>query len=94
MGIGGELRGDCRGFNPLQDRYRLPTGESGLDFMPVGDGFFAKFPAEADIVSAMAADEIDEAHLIVLQIATDFVQLVDVVLEVFDLPSSWSWKGG
>src|SRR5580658_6467856 len=65
-----EPSGDVEDLILFKNRYRLSAGESGLDFMPIGDGFLAELPAEADIVPAVPADEIDEAHLIVLQIAS------------------------
>ena len=85
---------DVGGSILFKNRYRLPAGESGLDFMPVGDGFFTELPAEADVVSAVPADEIDKAHLIVLQITTDFMQLIDIVLEMFDLSVELELEGG
>ena len=77
----------------FKDGNRLAAGEAGLDFVPIGDGFFAELPAEADIVSAVPADEIDEAHLIVFQIAANFMQLVDVVLQVLDLAIELELEG-
>lgn len=68
----------------FQDRHRLAACEAGLDFVPIRDGLFAQLPAEANIVSVVAADEIDQAHLIVFQIATDFVEFFDIVLQMFD----------
>lgn len=88
-----ESAGNVEGLILFKYRYRLSAGESGLDFMPVGNGFFAELPAEADIVSTVAADEIDKAHLIVLQIASDFMQLVDVVLEVLNLSVELELEG-
>jgi len=68
-----EPPGDVEGSILFKNRHRLPAGESGLDFMPVCDGFLSELPAEADIVSAVAADEIDKADLIILQIAADLM---------------------
>ena len=64
----------------------MSAGESRLDFMPIADRFLAELPAEADIMPAMAADEIDQTHLIIFQVATDAVQLIDITLEIFNLP--------
>jgi hypothetical protein len=68
----------------LKLRNRLAAGEAGLDFVPEADGVFAELPAEADVVAAVTAEEIDEAHLIVLQVAADVVELLDVILEVLN----------
>jgi hypothetical protein len=88
-----EPSGDVEDLILFKNRYRLSAGESGLDFMPIGDGFLAELPAEADIVPAVPADEIDEAHLIVLQIASDFMELIDVVLEVLNLSVELELEG-
>ena len=62
----------------------MTTCETGLDFVPEFDGVFAEFPAEADVMAAVAADEIDQAHLVILQIAADFTQFFDVILQMLD----------
>ena len=88
-----ESPGDLEDSILFKNRHRLSAGEPGLDFMPVGDGFLAELPAEADIVSAVSADEIDKAHLVVLEIASDFVQFVDVILEMFNLAVELELEG-
>jgi len=45
-------------------------------------------------MAAVAADEIDEAHLEVLQIAADFVQFFDVILEMLDNEVELGLNGG
>jgi hypothetical protein len=62
----------------------LAAGEAGLDFVPKADGVFAELPAEANVVATMTAEEIDEAYLVVLEVAADVVQLLDIALEVLD----------
>ena len=59
-------------FRFFQRRDGLSAREAGVAFVPVTDFVFAEFPAEADIVAAMSAGEVDEAHLVVLQFAADF----------------------
>jgi hypothetical protein len=81
MGIGEEP--DQIGLVLFENRNRLTACEARLDFMPVADGLFAELPAEADVVAAVAADEIDESGLEVLHVATDAVEFVDVILQEF-----------
>src|SRR5581483_2152446 len=75
-------RGQLFGF--LQARHWLATGEAGLKLVPEADFFLAELPAEADVAALMAADEIDQAVLRILQLAADAVQLIDERLKAFD----------
>src|SRR5947209_5761927 len=65
-----------------QRRHRLPPGITGLQLVPVGDAVLAELPAEADLAALVFADEVDQALAVVLQLAADFGQLIDVILKV------------
>lgn len=54
----------------------MSAGEAGVDFVPVGNGGFAEFPAEEDFASAVEGREIDEAGGPVLEFATDVDEFV------------------
>lgn len=68
------------GLVVFQLRDRLAAGEAGVQFVPVFDGRFAEFPAEADLAALVAADEIDKANREVFEFTADVVQLIDVLL--------------
>lgn len=68
----GKIKVEPRLLRLFQRRDRLSSGVAGIQFVPEADLVFAHFPAEADIASFMSAGEVDKAHLVVLQIATDF----------------------
>lgn len=78
-GVDGQESG---GF--LQGADGLAAGKAGVQLMPVGDLFFAHAPTEVDIASLVAAEEINQARLVVLQLDADFIQLMDVILEPFE----------
>src|SRR4051812_49913517 len=56
-------------------RNRLAAREARLHLMPVPDVFFAQLPAEADVVTLVPASKIDQAGLIVLQLAANLRKL-------------------
>ena len=53
--------------------------------MPIRDLPFAELPAEVDIAALVAADEIDQAGLVVLQLAADFAELINQILKAIEL---------
>ncbi len=69
------------GWIGVERRDRLPSGEAGMQFMPIRDLLFAKSPAQAYIAVLVAAWEVDQAGLEVLQFDANAGQFVDVVLE-------------
>ena len=62
---------DVRLFAFAKRRNRLAAGETRLHLVPVADVFLAQLPAEADIVPLVAAGEVDQARLVVFQLAAD-----------------------
>jgi hypothetical protein len=68
----------------FQLRDGLASGEAGGDLVEELNFLFAQFPAEADVVTFVAADKIDEAGLIVLQFTADVMQLTEQAVEAID----------
>lgn len=56
----------------------MAAGEAGVEFVPVGDGFFAEAPAEVDIAVIETGGEIDEAGFGVFQFDADEGEFVGV----------------
>src|SRR4051794_9110302 len=65
----------------LQRRNGLSPRVAGVDLVPVADLLFAQLPAQVDVAGLVAADEVDQADLVVLQLAADLAQLVDEVFQ-------------
>jgi hypothetical protein len=77
--MGGNTRQASLGFN--EDRNRLPPSCAGILFVPVADRRFAQFPAKTDIAAMVTAGKVDQALVVILQIAANLGQLVDVIFE-------------
>src|SRR5688572_20848290 len=68
----------------FEHRHRHPSREAGVKLVEVGDRLLAQLPAEIDVAALVAADEIDQTYLEVLQLAADLGQLVEVDVEAVD----------
>ena len=72
----------------LEEADGFSAVETGGEFVPVGDFGFAEFPAEVDVALAVAvvvaADEIDQAGLVVFKLDADFIELIDEVGQAID----------
>src|SRR5690348_9895512 len=70
----------CRASRLFVQRFdRLAAGVPGADFVPVRDALLAQLPAEVNVARFVPADEVDQADLVVLQLAADFGKFVHVV---------------
>jgi len=78
----------------FQDRNGLAAGETTLDLVPISDVILTQLPAKADVVPAMATQKIDQAGLIILQLAPHLVQLVHVILKQLDGVVQFPLLGG
>src|SRR5207302_10180201 len=63
----------------------LASGVARLHLVPIADPLFAELPAEAYVAALVAADEIDQAQAVILQLRADLGQLVHVVLQVLEV---------
>lgn len=60
----------------------MAAGKAGVEFVPVFDVVFTELPAEVDVAALVAADEVDEAGLKILEFAADVGEFIDVGLKV------------
>src|SRR5205814_8502974 len=63
-------------------RYRLPSGVSRLQLMPVLDPVLAHFPAPEDLLAVELAVEVNQPLLESLEDAADLLQLEQVVVDL------------
>src|SRR3954466_529952 len=68
----------------VKARDRLAAGEARVQLVPVGDLALAHLPAEVHVAALVAADEIDQARLVVLELHADARQLIDERLKAID----------
>src|SRR5690242_7747645 len=54
-------------FALVEHRHRHSSREAGVDLVEIGDSVFAQLPAQVNFAPLMAADEIDQAVLKILQ---------------------------
>jgi len=78
----------------LQRSNRLASGEAGAQFVPVPDGFLAQFPAQAHRAALVPAEKIDQSDLVILQIAANVMQLVDIGLQLLQSAIQIGLDGG
>lgn len=64
--------------------HRLPARETRFELVPMGDLLFSQPPAEIDIASLMATDEVDQTRLGIFQLTANFSQLVGEVFKAVD----------
>jgi hypothetical protein len=69
----------------LEQGDRLPCGKTAIRFVEMTDLVFAELPAEADFAALVSAYKIDKPHLVVLQLAADGDQFVEIILKAGEL---------
>src|SRR5262245_22508138 len=71
---------DPSAFRRAGGRQLLPAGETGVEFVPVGDRGLAQPPAQVDLVVVEDAREIHESGVGIFQLHAQVPELLEVLL--------------